>query len=85
MAKAKTSAVEEIAAMMRQPKAAKRWYERVAPEHRATLTEIREAWRSGKLGDQKVPAVRHIVTYLHNAGIATIGRNGVTAWLDEPA
>lgn len=85
MAKAKKNAVEEITAMLRQAKAAKKWYERVAPEHRATLTEIREAWRAGKLGDQKVPAVRHIVTYLQNNGIATIGRNGVTAWLDEPA
>lgn len=83
MAKAKKSAIDEISTMMRQSRAAKRWYERVAPEHVATLHEIREGWRNGKLGTQKVPAVRHIVAYLQSNGIANIGRNGVTAWLDE--
>ena len=59
------------------------WYERVAPEHREELAALKAAWKEGKLGSQKKPLARTIAAKLRERGIATIGTQGVLAWLEK--
>lgn len=59
------------------------WYERVADEHREELAVLKAAWREGKLGSQKEPLARNISAKLRERGIATIGTQGVLAWLEK--
>ena len=59
------------------------WWERVPPEHQATVDAIHEAWHAGTFGPSKRPAARVIAATLAEFGIA-IGEQGVTAWLRMP-
>ena len=81
MAKA-ANVVDEVLGNLAKPKPLA-WHERVAPEHAATLCEIREAWASGRLGTKKITAARAIAKTLNDRGIAKVGPQGVIAWLDR--
>ena len=59
------------------------WHQKVAPEHQATLAEIRRAYRAGEFGTGKKPVCRGIAKYLTDHGIATVGYHGVLNWLEE--
>lgn len=59
------------------------WYERVAPEHRAELEELRAAWKSGELKVPRNTAARFIAAQLRERGIATVGTQGVCEWLGK--
>lgn len=79
----RASVVDEVAGYIQQAKAPARWHERVAAEHVETLAEIKAAWRAGKLGKSKKGAAVGVSKFLQAKGIASIGHNGVLAWLDE--
>lgn len=80
---AKTASVlDEVLGNLAKPRALT-WHERVAPEHAATLREIREAWASGRLGNKKTTAARAISKTLSDRGIARVGPQGVIAWLER--
>lgn len=83
MAKAKTSLIDEVAAYIKPAKPPAKWHHKVAPEHAATMAEIKAAWKSGRLGKSKKGAAMGIAKYLTANGIASIGHNGVISWLDE--
>jgi hypothetical protein len=57
------------------------WYERVAPEHLEELVELKDAWKSGRLGVPRMTAARHISAQLRERGISPVGRQGVDEWL----
>lgn len=57
------------------------WHERVAPEHIDELLEVRRQWRAGELGTQLRPVARLVAQELQARGIATVGIQGVQAWL----
>jgi hypothetical protein len=57
------------------------WHERVAPEHKAELEELRAAWKSGELKVPRNTAARFIAAQLHERGISTVGTQGVNEWL----
>jgi hypothetical protein len=80
MASKSSDIVAEIAAAVPQ-RLSLRWYQRVAPEHAATLQAIREAYIAGKFGKRKKPVFTAIAAVLNARGIATVGRNGVESWL----
>lgn len=82
MAKAKTSLLSEIKANIPSSKAL-RWCDRVAPEHQATLAEIRRAYTAGELGPGKKPVCKAISKYLADHGISTVGYHGVLHWLED--
>jgi hypothetical protein len=77
-----TSLLSEIKANIPSGKVP-RWYERVAPEHQATLAEIRRAYKAGELGPGKKPVAKGIARYLNDHGISTVGYNGVENWLEQ--
>lgn len=81
MAKA-ASVVDEVLGNLAKPKPLA-WHERIAPEHAATLRDIREAWASGRLGNKKITAARAISKTLTDRGIARVGPQGVIAWLER--
>lgn len=80
MAKAK-GLIAEIKAHIPSGKAL-RWTDRIAPEHRATIAEIRRAYQAGELGSGKKPVARGIATYLNKQGISKVGYHGVLNWLE---
>lgn len=57
------------------------WYRKVGQEHAATLAELLEAWKSGRLGKHRMTAARAISKILRDRGIADVGRQGVDQWL----
>jgi hypothetical protein len=59
-----------------------RWYERVAPEHRAELAALKAAWLAGELGTRKKTLARTISARLRDRGISDVGEQGVISWLD---
>lgn len=63
-------------------RSAKRWTDRVAPDHLPTLNEIKRAYHAGEFGSAKKPACDGISKYLHDHGIATVGFQGVLTWLE---
>lgn len=77
------SVVDEIAAEIANRQAPLRWFQRVAPEHVATLAEIREGWLAGKFGGKRRPAARIISKWLSDHGIAQVGEQGVEEWLQR--
>jgi hypothetical protein len=83
MAKAR-DIVAEIAAQITPGSHGNRpWWERVPPEHQATLDAIHAAWHAGTFGSSKRPAARVIAATVAEWGI-TIGEQGVTSWLRLP-
>jgi hypothetical protein len=82
VARKPTSLLDEIRANLPSGKFP-RWFDRVAPEHQATLAEIRRAYKAGELGTGKKPVARAVSKYLADHGIATVGHHGVQQWLDE--
>jgi hypothetical protein len=82
MAKAKAGLLDEIRSNIPSGKAL-RWHDRVAPEHQATLAEIRRAYKAGELGTGKKPVAKGISAYLGKHGIASVGHHGVLQWLEE--
>ena len=63
----------------------RKWWERADAIHADVLTAIDVAWREGRFGRKKYPAARAISAKLAELGIATVGPQGVIAWLDRPA
>lgn len=65
------------------------WYERVAPEHREELDELKAMWRAGRLRDKsgqalpKNTAARLISMKLNEGGISNVGTQGVNEWLGK--
>ncbi len=71
---------ESLPALLRSPLA---WHERVAPEHLPELAELKAAWKAGELHASKIATARIISAKLQERGIATIGPQGVLAWLEK--
>lgn len=80
-----TSVVDAIATAIPGSIGPRKWWERVDAAHRDVLTAIDAAWREGRFGRKKYPAARAISAKLAELGIATVGPQGVIAWLDRPA
>lgn len=81
---AKSGLVEAIKTNLRESRPGFRpWNERVAPEHLDELLEVRRQWRAGELGTQLRPVARLISQELQSRGIATVGIQGVQAWLRD--
>lgn len=59
------------------------WHRRVTPEHMAELLEVRRQWHAGELGSQLRPLAKLISQVLQARGIATVGIQGVQAWLRD--
>jgi hypothetical protein len=57
------------------------WEDRVLPEHRAAMDEIRSAWRSGKIAGPLARIAKLISEELAKRNIATVGPQGVISWL----
>lgn len=60
-----------------------RWFNKVAPQHRVVLEQIREAWLAGELGKARRSAARVISRILNDRGISDAGVQGVDAWLAD--
>jgi hypothetical protein len=76
--------VAEIAAKVpRDTHGSKPWWERVPPEHRATVDAIHAGWHAGTFGAKKRPAARVIAEALAEFGVK-IGEQGVITWLKLP-
>lgn len=75
--------IESIAAAIAKRGQPRRWHHDLSDEHAALVASIREAWLSGRLGTKKNTAAREISAYLKAAGIADIGAQGITEWLDR--
>lgn len=79
---ARLSLADAVKAAMRDRRAGCRpWWERVAPEHVAELEAFRKAWRAGEYGTAMRPVAVQVAAWLNEAGIATVGQQGVTTWL----
>jgi hypothetical protein len=59
------------------------WYERVAPEHREELASVKSAWLAGEIKLPKKTFATVLSEKLAARGIATIGHQGVIAWLEK--
>jgi hypothetical protein len=83
MAKA-TSVLDDVIGVIaaRTPRV-QAWYHRVPPEHAGALAEILDAWKSGRLGSQKITAARAIAKILSARGISDVGPQGVLKWLEK--
>jgi hypothetical protein len=81
MAKATSVVDDVIGVIAAQPPRVQAWYHRVLPKHVATLDELLQAWKSGRLGTHKITASRAISRILAARGIADVGPQGVLAWL----
>lgn len=57
------------------------WEDKIKPEHRAVLAEIRAAWLEGKFGHAVYPAARAIAKTLNETGISPVRHSGVLRWL----
>lgn len=77
------SVVDEIAEEIANRRPPLRWFERVAPEHVATLAEIREGWLAGRFGTKRRPAAKIISRWLNEHDIAQVGEQGVEEWLQR--
>jgi hypothetical protein len=73
---------EEIVAMMPPSNRSRPWWEKVDPKHAATLDLIFTGWLDGRYGPSKSRAAKGISAFLHSKGIATVGQQGVSAWLN---
>jgi diaminopimelate decarboxylase len=80
MGKTSTDAVAEIAARLPRKKP-QSWEHRVDPQHKATLDQIKAAYRAGRFGSKQKPAAVTISAWLRDQGIATVGFQGVLEWL----
>jgi hypothetical protein len=76
------SVFAEIAALMPPSNRSRPWWERIDQKHAATLDLIFTGWLDGRYGPSKSRAAKGISAFLHAKGIATVGQQGVTAWLN---
>lgn len=60
------------------------WYERIAPEHRKEVADLKAAWLAGKFKVRRNTAARFIAKTLNELGISTVQTQGVNAWLGKP-
>lgn len=74
------SVVDQIAAKIPKNQGNRPWWKRLTPQQEEMVDPIREAWRSGRFGQQKATASRAISEWLTEHGIK-IGPQGVLAWL----
>ena len=84
-ASAAASVVDDIAVAIPGSIGPRKWWKRADASHADVLAAIDAAWRAGKFGRKKYPAARAIAAKLTDLGIASIGPQGVIAWLDRPA
>jgi len=83
MAKATSVVDDVIGVIAAQPPRVQAWYHRVSPKHAATLAELLQAWKSGRLGTHKITAARAIAKILASRGISDVGPQGVLKWLER--
>lgn len=79
----RTSLVAKVTSVLNAHPVHRRWHDRVAPEHVATLAELKAAWKDGEFGTKRKRAARVISEILAAEGIAKIGTQGVDEWLAE--
>lgn len=77
----KLSLVDQVAKGIRKPIREMGWEEKIKPEHRAAVEEIRAAWLAGKFGPAIHTASRSIAKVLNESGISSIKEHGVRRWL----
>lgn len=59
------------------------WYRRLPEKHLAEVLELKKAYKAGKLSFPLRTLARAISKSLRERGIATIGEQGVQAWLTK--
>lgn len=59
------------------------WYQRIDADVLAELDQIRSDWHAGKIPTGAKTLARTIAIRLRQDGIATIGEQGVLAWLKQ--
>lgn len=57
------------------------WYRKLPEKHLAEVLELKAAWRAGRVSFPLRTFSRAISKSLRERGIATIGEQGVQAWL----
>ena len=77
----KQSLLGKVMDNLPKDKRAVSWEDKVKPEHRDELAEIRAAWLEGKFGQAVYPAARAISKTLNEAGISDVRHSGVIRWL----
>lgn len=80
---AASSVIDDIAGAIKPSLGLRPWWERTDKAHAETLAAIHDAWKAGRFGRKKYPAARAIGAKLSELGIASVGPQGVIAWLDR--
>ena len=70
--------LEKVAA---SPPRHKSWFDRLDDGYKAELLELRRAWQAGEIKSSAVRLADHISTTMREAGVSTIGMQGVVNWL----
>ena len=77
----KQSLLEQVAKNLPKDMRTVNWEQKVKPEHKSALAEIRAAWLEGKFGHAIYPASRAIAKTLNESGISDVRQSGVIRWL----
>lgn len=73
--------VEAVVRTLESTPKSRRWFDKIDPQHAATLAELKAAWEGGRLGTKRRRAARVISAMLADEKIAIIGEQEVDEWL----
>jgi hypothetical protein len=82
MAKPAPSLADTIGAALPPRPRCLPWWLRLDDATRAELETVRERWRAGGYDTSKRTLARTVSAHLKASGIATVGEQGVTIWLN---
>lgn len=77
----KAAIVERVKAT---PPRHKTWFDKLDDDHRAAVLEIKRDWLAGTLKSSAIGLAEHISVSLREAGVSTVGIQGVVQWLRRP-
>lgn len=82
MSPKRLSLMDQVLAKVKAtPPRHKTWFERLDVSHRDECLEIKKAWLAGDIKSSTVKLAEHISSTLREAGISTVGIQGVAQWL----
>lgn len=80
----KTSLKESIVAKVNAaPPRHRTWFDKLEDDAKAELVEVKSEWLAGELKSSAIRLAEHISATLKEAGVSTVGSQGVVEWLNR--